>query len=256
MSSSDRTVVMVAGLAATIEFFADVARDLEGDHHVVTVELPGHGHTAVGGRSVSIARAADDLAGLLDELDLHKVTLVGWSLGATVAYTYLERTGTARVARLVSVEQSPRLTLAADWPHAAFGTLTDEGTEQFVASILADMPAFADALVQASFAAGSHPDEALVDNLIAQARGCDPGAVAALVRDVVSQDWRERMAGIPVPTLLIHGARSQVYPTAVGPWLAAAIPGSRLEVFDDCGHLPFIEASGRFAAVVREFAAG
>jgi pimeloyl-ACP methyl ester carboxylesterase len=54
--------------------------------------------------------------------------------------------------------------------------------------------------------------------------------------------------------LLIHGARSQVYPTPVGDWLADAIPGSRLEMFEDSGHLPFIEEPERFAGVVREFA--
>lgn len=247
-------LVMIAGLSATRAFFRDAVENLSADHRVITVELPGHGGTPAGDRPASVERAADDLARLLEELDLREVTLLGWSLGATVAYRCLEQTGTARIARLVSVEQTPRLTVAEDWPHAAFGGLDEEGAAGLAAGLGTDFAGFADNLVRSSFAADSEPDKDVVDALVAEAGGCDSDAVAALLADAVSQDWRGRMADIPVPTLLIHGARSQVYPTPVGSWLADAIPGSRLEVFDDSGHLPFIEETERFAQAIRAFA--
>lgn len=247
-------LVMVAGLAATRRFFREAVERLSADHRVITVELPGHGDTPVGDRPAGVERSADDLARLMEELDLRDVTLLGWSLGATVAYSCLERSGAARVARLISVEQTPRLTTAHDWTHAAFGGLDDEGAKQLQGTLGDDFAGFAGTLVHSSFAAGSEPGQDLVDALLAEAAGCDSDAVAALLADAVSQDWRTRVAAIPVPVLLIHGARSQVYPTPVGDWLADAIPGSRLEMFEDSGHLPFIEEPERFAGVVREFA--
>ncbi len=247
-------LVMISGLSATRAFFREAVRDLSADHRVITVELPGHGDTPAGDRPASVQRAADDLAAMLDELDLREVTLLGWSLGATVAYRYLEQVGADRVARLVSVEQTPRLTVTEDWPHAAFGGLDDEGAQQLKSTLGDDFAGFADNLVRSSFAAGSEPAKDVVDTLIAAASGCDSDAVAALLGDAVSQDWRSRMAGITVPTLLVHGARSQVYPTPVGDWLAGQVPGSRLEVFEDSGHLPFVEETERFTKTVREFA--
>lgn len=247
-------VVMVPGLAATRTFFRDAVKNLSADHRVVTVELPGHGDTPLGGRPATVQRAAEDLGRVLEELDLRDVTLLGWSLGATVAYACLEHASTDRISRLVSVEQTPRLTVAEDWTHAAFGGLDEEGAKGLLGGLTEDFAGFAQTLVGSSFAAGSQPDEDVMATLLSEAGACDPAAVASLLADAVSQDWRGRVADIPVPTLLIHGARSQVYPTAVGEWLAGTVPGSRLEMFADSGHLPFIEETERFAGVVRDFA--
>jgi pimeloyl-ACP methyl ester carboxylesterase len=247
-------VVMVSGLAATRTFFRDAVKDLSADHRVVTVELPGHGDTPLGGRPATVQRAAEDLGRVLEELDLRDVTLLGWSLGATVAYACLEHAGTDRVSRLVSVEQTPRLTVAPDWTHAAFGGLDEEGAKGLRGSLTEDFAGFAQTLVGSSFAAGSQPAQDITATLLAEAGACDPAAVASLLADAVSQDWRGRVADISVPTLLIHGARSQVYPTPVGEWLARTIPGARLEMFADSGHLPFIEETERFTGAVRAFA--
>ena len=249
---SGPVVLMVPGLATTAAYFAPAVEDLARDHRVVTVELPGHGRGAAPAPDASVERAAETVAGVVDGLGLREVTLLGWSAGAYACYRYLERPG-APVRGLVSVEQTPRLTLADDWPHAAFGGLDEAGAKQLEHDIAADLPAFADTLVRACFAAGAAPDEALVTELLAQSCTCDPDAVRALFADASAQDWRSRVARISVPTLLVHGARSQVYPTAVGGWLAGAVPGARLETFADSGHLPFREEPTRFAASVRAF---
>lgn len=238
-------LVLIPGLAATSRFFTAAARDLAVGHEVVTVELPMD-------RPATVREAAEELALTLARLDLRDATLVGWSLGASVAYEYLDRFGQGRVAALVSVEQTPRLTLAEDWPHAAFGGLDAAGVERLKATIATDPAAFADSLVRGSFAAGGEPEESLVDELVGEALRWTPEACAALLTSVSTSDYRDVVARITVPTLLIHGARSQVYPTGVGDWLAATIPAAELRVFPDSGHLPFIEERERFVAAVTD----
>ncbi|MEV7227400.1 alpha/beta hydrolase [Polymorphospora sp. NPDC051019] len=247
------TLLVVPGLAATAGFLAEAVADLAADHRVVTVELPGHGRNT--GGTASLAAAAEDVHRTVEALDLRDVTLLGWSLGATVAYGYLERFGAARTAGLVSVEQTPCLVGDDGWPFPAFGNLTTAAAAQFGQAIAADYGAFADNLVRGSFAAGADPDPAVVADLVAQAGRCDPAAVGALLADAVAADWRQRVSRLGVPTLLVHGARSQVYPGAVGGWLADAIPGARLETFAHSGHLPFVEERDRFTRTVREFVA-
>ncbi len=245
-------VLMVPGLATTAAYFAPAVADLARDHRVVTVELPGHGPDAVPAPDASVEMAAASVARVVDGLGLREVTLLGWSAGAYVCYRFAELRG-AEVRGLVSVEQTPKLTVADDWPHAAFGGLDEAGAKQLEHDIATDLPAFAGTLVRACFAAGAEPDEEQVAELLAQSVRSDPDSVRAFFADAAAQDWRARVARLTVPTLLVHGARSQVYPTSVGDWLAAALPHARLETFDDSGHLPFLEEPARFAASVRAF---
>ncbi|WP_329561079.1 alpha/beta fold hydrolase [Kitasatospora sp. NBC_01266] len=241
-------VVLVPGLAATGEFFAPLARELAAEHRVVTVELPTRG-------PATVRQAAGQLAGVFDRLDLNGAVLLGWSLGASVAWEYLDRFGNGRVSALVSVEQTPRLTLAPNWPHAAFGGLDAAGVDQLRETIAADQAAFAEQLVRGSFAAGSEPDPALVRALVSEALRWTPQACASLLADAAGQDYRARLAALALPVLLVHGAKSQVYPTAVGPWLADTIPGAELRLLEESGHLPFLEQPRDFVRTVSDFIA-
>jgi pimeloyl-ACP methyl ester carboxylesterase len=56
-----------------------------------------------------------------------------------------------------------------------------------------------------------------------------------------------------VPVLIVWGARDSIIPARHGEDAHRAIPGSRLEVFEDVGHLPQLEAPGRFIAVLERF---
>ncbi|MFI6642980.1 alpha/beta fold hydrolase [Streptomyces sp. NPDC050504] len=272
---SGPAVVLLPGLAATARYFDDVVRELARDHRVITLELPGHGDrngpegprdpgtpdapsassTPSGPAPPTVADAADALHALLARLDVSGATLLGWSLGATVAYAFLERHGTDRIRALVSVEQSPRLTLDDDWPHAAFGILDKAGADALVAGVTADFAGFTETLVDASFAAGTEPPPALRARLLAEARRCDPAAVRALLADAVGQDWRTRLPTLAPrpPVLFLHGARSRVYPTGPGDRLADALPAARLAVFAASGHLPFLEEPELFLRTVRAF---
>ena len=56
-----------------------------------------------------------------------------------------------------------------------------------------------------------------------------------------------------VPVLIVWGARDRLIPAHHGQDAHAAIPGSRLEIFDDVGHMPQLEAPGHFVAVLERF---
>jgi pimeloyl-ACP methyl ester carboxylesterase len=56
-----------------------------------------------------------------------------------------------------------------------------------------------------------------------------------------------------IPVLIIWGARDPIIPVNHGEKAHEAIPGSRFEVFENVGHLPQLEAPGRFVAVLERF---
>ena len=75
------------------------------------------------------------------------------------------------------------------------------------------------------------------------------------MRNHANLDWRDVIAKIRLPTLAI-GAYASLAPATCMPWVAAQIPGSRLEMFaaDEGGsHFMFVENSSKFNRVVLEF---
>jgi pimeloyl-[acyl-carrier protein] methyl ester esterase len=254
-SGAGPALVLIPGLAATTRYFDPAVTDLARDHRVITLDLAGQGLSPAGDEPATVARVARDLRRVLDTLDVRGAVLVGWSLGATVAYTYLEQHRDDRVGALVSVEQTPRLLTAERWAYGAYGGLTPQAAREFADALGAGGRDVAENLVRGSFAAGSAPEPALLERLVAQSAACDPAALRSLFTDVQAQDWRTRITALTVPTLFLHGARSAVYPPAVARWLAAALPGSTARLLESSGHLPFLEQTEEFCAAVRAFAA-
>ncbi|GAU67840.1 hypothetical protein SSP35_05_04070 [Streptomyces sp. NBRC 110611] len=257
-------LLLVHGLGAPSAFFARTVADLARDHRVLTIDLRGHGATQQGTEGtagtegtepVTVARCAADLHALAEKLDIRRLTLLGWSLGATVAYHYLDRYGSERVSSLVSVEQTPYLLTEGGWPHAAFGSLDATCAEDVGRALGSPDRATLAGLVGSFFAQGTSPVPALLDELTDAAATCHAGAKRQLWQDALRQDWRDRLPSLGVPTLFLHGALSQVYPSAVGAWLAEAVPGARLEMFERSGHLPFLEEPERFHRVIRAWIA-
>ena len=74
--------------------------------------------------------------------------------------------------------------------------------------------------------------------------GTDGQRVAALDRLYLAED---------LPVLIVWGERDPIIPVAHGRAAHAQLPGSRLEVFPDVGHVPQLESPGRFAAVLQRF---
>jgi pimeloyl-ACP methyl ester carboxylesterase len=73
------------------------------------------------------------------------------------------------------------------------------------------------------------------------------------VRALAEADLRDVLPAITVPTLLLYGDKDVRAPLTVAQHLHAAIPGSKLVVMADVGHMSSVEAAGRFTTEVRSF---
>ena len=65
---------------------------------------------------------------------------------------------------------------------------------------------------------------------------------------------REELAALAVPTLLLWGEKDELVPLECGRDAASLIPGARLVVLPDVGHIPSIEAPDEFVRLISEFA--
>ena len=86
-------------------------------------------------------------------------------------------------------------------------------------------------------------------------RGGDNPKVAAHMfrHEIPKFDVRPQLASMTMPTLVIAGRHDWVTPVGESELIAAGIPGSELVVFEESGHMPFIEEQAGFVAAVRRF---
>jgi pimeloyl-ACP methyl ester carboxylesterase len=83
---SGRPLILLHGGLMSSAMFGPVLPDLAANHHVISVDLQGHGRTADIDRPIDHRLMADDIAALIDHLRLDKPDLVGYSLGGGVAF--------------------------------------------------------------------------------------------------------------------------------------------------------------------------
>ena len=255
-AGSGPVLLLIHGMAGNIGNWQKVIEPLARHHTVIAADLPGHGASAPGAGDYSVGAFAAGLRDLLFVLGHERATLVGHSLGGGIAmqfaYQFPEIT-----ERLVLVssgglgpEVSPALRAAAL-----------PGADLFIATT-ATASRSAAALAGGLAAAGLRPATDIAEAARGYASLADPGrrtAFLATLRSVIGiggqrihvGNWLYRAAGMPV--LIMWGARDPIIPVRHGEHAHQAIPGSRLEIFDQAGHLPQLQAPGQFVAVLERF---
>lgn len=209
----------------------------------VAYDRRGHGRSSDPGRGYDYDRLADDLAAIINQLDLTDVTLVAHSMGNGEAVRYLRRHGSARIARLVMLS-----------------TIPPQSTSDFsplIAGLKQDRPAFF-AKGVAAFT-GGHPavSPAMTEWIIAQFMRASPKGTIACMHTIARGDFGADMGAVTVPTLIAHGDKDMVNPLdTTAQKVAELIPGSTLKVYEGAPHGLVITHRDRLARDILAFARG
>jgi 3-oxoadipate enol-lactonase len=188
----------------------------------------------------------DDAARLVREWGVGPVAFVGLSMGGMVAQGLAIR-HPGLVSRLVLANT------AASYPAEALAmwqariAAVEQGGVASVAE--AALERFLTAETRAA-----RPD--LVAALRATLRATGDAGYAAACAAVAGVDWRDGLASIRVPTLVVAGGQDAGTPPAMAHAIAQAVPGARLETIADAAHLSAAERPERFHALVSAFLAG
>ena len=217
---------------------------------MIAVDLLGHGGSEKPSSGYSMPEQADLIAEALGRLGVRGATVVGHSLGGTVA-TALTAQSPDLVSRLVLIDQAPdnsygQLSLLARltyWP--VLGEALWRLTPDF---------AIKDALGQA-FAPGYDVPDRFVDDVRRMTFNAYD-TVGADEDDYTKQeplDARIRAAGIPL--LVIFGGEDQIYDARRALSAYAAIRGARTALIEGAGHSPNVEKPEQVAKLIDAFAA-
>jgi pimeloyl-ACP methyl ester carboxylesterase len=252
-------LLLVHGIGGSYENWAEVIEPLARTHTVIAPDLPGHGGSAPGGGDYSVGALAANLRDLLIALGKDRATLVGHSLGGGVAMQFAYQFP-EMVERLVLVSSGglgPEVSLilrAASLP----------GADLFI-SATADLGRRVGSPVSRALSAiGLRPNADVAEVLRGYGSLVDPerrAAFLATVRAVIGTGG-QRVAATDrlylaeaVPVLIVWGAADRIIPASHGEDAHRHIRGSRLEVFEDVGHLPQVEAPLRFVLTLEQFLA-
>ena len=198
---------------------------------------------------------ADDLAAVIDQLDLREVTLVGFSMGGGEVARYLSRHGAGRVARAALISAVTPYLLKT--PANADGA--DQSVfDQMVDGLRADRPHFLAGFGKTFFGAGllnfSVSAEILQwANMMALL--ASPKATTDCVRAFSETDFRPDMAAFTMPTLIVHGASDATVPAAVsGRRAAQMIPHAQYIEYAGAPHALTFTEKDRLNADLLAFA--
>ena len=179
---------------------------------------------------------ADDIAQLIEHLDLKEITLVGFSMGGGDVSRYIGKYGTARVAKLVLLGAvTPIFGKSASFPEGVDASVFDG----IKAGLLKDRAQFI-----ADFAApfyGTNQGQVVSEGVLTQTLNI---ALLASLKGTVDcvtafadTDFRPDMAKVDVPTLVIHGDGDQIVPfETTGKLAAQQIKGAELKVYKGAPH--------------------
>lgn len=219
----------------------------------VAFDRRGHGRSADPGRGYDFDVLADDLAAVLERLDLRGATLVGFSMGPGEIVRYLTRHGPGRVARIVLVgTTTPMLARSPDNPGGIDPALFEAFRER---ELKRDFPAWIDANMEPFVTPETSPGARnWVRGMALQA------SLKALLdchRAITAADFRAELPAVRVPTLVVHGDRDATSPLDLTARpTAALIPGARLAVYEGAPHGLFLTHADRLNADLLAFARG
>ncbi len=197
----------------------------------------GHGRSSQPWKGNNMDAYADDLATLVEKLDLNNVIHVGHSTGGGEVARYLGRHGTKRVAKAVLISAVPPLMLKTA---ANPGGLPIETFDGIRAGVQADRSQFFRDLSMPFYGAnrpGAKVSQGLRDSFWLQGMLCGMPGAYDCIRAFSETDFTEDLKKIDVPTLILHGDDDQIVPIGASAMLSSKIvKDARLKIYPGAPH--------------------
>jgi non-heme chloroperoxidase len=209
----------------------------ERGYRCIAHDRRGHGRSSQPWNGNEMNTYADDLAELVEALDLKDAIHVGHSTGGGEVARYVGRHGTKRVAKAVLISAVPPLMLKTEANPAG---LPMEAFDQIRAAVQADRSQFWKDLSAAFYGAnraGSKVSQGLRDSFWLQGMMAGHKAVYDCVKAFSETDFTEDLKKFDVPTLILHGDDDQIVPiVAAAPLSHKIVKGSTLKVIPGAPH--------------------
>lgn len=252
-NSSGPEIVFIHGWSQSeLCWSAQVQSLLADTFRIITFDLRGHGRSGTPANVEAYTDArlwSDDLAAVIDETQVTRPVLVGWSYGGFVIGDYLRAYGDIAIAGINLIGASV-LMLPPKFPHIGPGLL--ENVEAACSPDLANNISAMRRFLEACTARQLDDDPyitALCWNMVAT-----PQVRQALfAREIDDTDVLRELS---VPVLVTHGRRDKIVLPSMAEHTLANCPTAVASWYEDVGHMPFLEDADRFNSELAAFTEG
>lgn len=241
-------IVFLHGAWAGVRYFQPQLDGLSAEYRTIAFDFRGHGRSEKTKAGHTVAQYARDLEAFLERLSLDDAVIVGWSLGALVAWEYVDRFGTDRVRALVNVDMEPS---PGQWTDGSEGRYDAGRLSAIHEAIQENHWGFIDGMLVDLLK--DPPSGAMREMMFDEATRCPPAIKSSIILDATTSDYAEVLPDVDVPSLVCAGEDETWRSVAAVQEAESLLSDVRLERFEDSGHVPTIEEPERFNEAMREF---
>jgi non-heme chloroperoxidase len=206
-------------------------------YRVIAHDRRGHGRSGQPSQGNNMDTYADDLAAVIEQLDLKKIVLIGHSTGGGEVARYIGRHGTGRVAKAVLIGAVPPLMLKTDANPGGLPIDVFDGIRNGVAE---NRSQFYKDLAIPFFGfnrSGAKVSQGTIDAFWAQGMAGGIHGQYACIKEFSEVDYTEDLKKIDVPTLIMHGDDDQIVPIDdAGRLSAKIVKDAKLKVYPGAPH--------------------
>lgn len=240
-----RDLVMLPGWGMHRAMWGNLAQRLAQHARVHVCEPPGYADNEAQ-QMPSFEQFVDELAAAFSG----KVTVLGWSLGGTLALSWARRYP-QQVERLILLSTTPSFMAREDWPHGTSAAVMRNFSTSLQADPVAVMRNFFRLLVEGE----AQREESLTQlrDLYATMPAASKQALVYGMELLRDTDLRAQLTQIGQPALLLHGENDAVTSVEAARSMATQLPDARIQTIARCGHAPHLTHADEIYHCIRDF---
>ena len=218
-----RTLVLLHGMWSNHGVWRKMVPDLARNNEVILLDHMGHGKSDRMQAPYRLDTYASDLGHLLDSLERNNVTVLGFSLGASIAQeTYFQKPSTVEALVLIATPPPYKMRWMIGIQFVSF--LEKLGITSLKRETIKALGR--------RYSKGT--EKGFIEKTLNELSSYDDDEFARLLRSAWDRENVGREAGISVPTHIVVGEKDGIRGHSVS--IQQAIPGSRLSIVPDCDH--------------------
>jgi len=207
-------------------------------YQVTTLDLRGHGNSESINGECNFSSLARDIAHFIEGLGLEKLTLVGWSLSVSLIVKLISAYSVP-VDSLVLIDGTPCFVSREDFPHGLPHVVVQRMIKRLDSNFTRALGEFHGLLLSGEEEKLDKRDE--VWDLLTNAHYRPKREMARdLLIALAHEDFRDEIATIILPTLLMHGDQDKICPAGASRYMKEHLGCSEIALFPEAGHAPFL----------------
>ena len=239
-----RTIIFIPGWTMTSKFFKKQKHYFEANYRFISFDPRGQGRSTKTNKGNTYEKHADDLNGIIKEMGLEDIVLVGWSSGCATIYEYVKKYGADNLSHLVFIDEPPKWIgdVEEEWVYGTF-----EDYRKSLKSLIGDFDDYLEGVVDWMLVKDFEPEEK--EWMMNQMQMTPKDIAISLYVDGVTSDYNDVLKQLDkVPMLFM--VRDSWYPQ-VQEWLKTNVVGAKVRAIPS--HAAFWEYSNDFNGVLESF---